>query len=93
MLTLPDASREVVFDHGGVVEFGVCAFPAEPDPNTRKARVDFVATMVDGVTMVRLHPGKSGKGDAKPIVGEWSRAIQNRLSYARNLARADRNRV
>ena len=88
LLTLPATTKEVVFQHGGVVEFGVCSFPAEPDPNTGKARVDFVAMIADGVSMVRLHPGKSAKGDAKPIVGRWSQAIQNRLNYARNRARA-----
>ena len=44
--------------------------------------------MADGVSMVRLHPGKSAKGDATPIVGAWSRAIQCRLNYARNRAGA-----
>ena len=92
LLTLPDASQEVVFQHGAVVAFGVCAFPAEPDPNTQKARVDFVATMEDGATMVRLHPGRTQKQDAKPILGNWSRAIQNRLNYARNRGRADQTR-
>ena len=89
LLTLPPAAKEVVFASGGVTEFGACSFPEEPDPNTMKPRVDFVAiVMTDVPSMVRLHPGRSAKGDAKPIPGTWSQAIQCRLNFARNRARA-----
>ena len=90
LLTLPPAAKEIVFATGGVTEFGVCSFPEEPDPNTRKPRVDFVAVLMGQIpSMVRLHPGKSAKGDAKPIPGTWSPAMQCRLNYARNQARAE----
>ena len=89
LLTLPPAAKEVVFATGGVIEFGVCSFPEEPDPNTMKPRVDFVALLLGEVpSMVRLHPGRSAKGDSKPIPGTWSPAIQCRRNFARNRARA-----
>lgn len=89
LLTLDPKDKEIVFGPAGVREFGICSFPGEKDPNTRLPRVDFLITQAPPGRLVRLHPGKKKSGDAKPVVGDWSLAVQNRYNYTMKQANPD----